>query len=51
MERPRYQVVITDCDHGSVDEEKEEFDGKSNAQNGKCYLLSPRQFLFGGVDQ
>jgi len=25
MERPRYRVVITDCDHGSVEEEKKEF--------------------------
>jgi D-3-phosphoglycerate dehydrogenase len=25
MERPQYQVVITDCDHGSIEEEKEEF--------------------------
>jgi D-3-phosphoglycerate dehydrogenase / 2-oxoglutarate reductase len=25
MERHRYQVVITDCDHGSIEEEKEEF--------------------------
>ena len=24
MERPQYQVVITDCDHGSIEEEKEE---------------------------
>jgi D-3-phosphoglycerate dehydrogenase len=24
MERHRYQVVITDCDHGSIEEEKEE---------------------------
>ena len=27
MERPQYQVVITDCDHGSMEEEKEEFGG------------------------
>jgi D-3-phosphoglycerate dehydrogenase len=27
MERPWYRVVITDCDHGSVEEEKEEFAG------------------------
>ena len=27
MERTRYRVVITDCDHGSVEEEKEEFGG------------------------
>ncbi len=27
MERPRYRVIITDCDHGSVEEEKEEFEG------------------------
>lgn len=25
MERHQYQVVITDCDHGSIEEEKEEF--------------------------
>ncbi len=27
MERPRYRVVITDCDHGSVEEEKDELGG------------------------
>ncbi len=27
MGRPRYRVVISDCDHGSVEEEKEEFGG------------------------
>jgi D-3-phosphoglycerate dehydrogenase len=27
MKNPQYQVVITDCDHGSIDEEKEEFEG------------------------
>jgi D-3-phosphoglycerate dehydrogenase len=26
MERHQYRVVITDCDHGSIEEEKEEFD-------------------------
>jgi len=26
MERFRYQVMITDCDHGSIEEEKEELD-------------------------
>jgi D-3-phosphoglycerate dehydrogenase len=26
MEKNRHQVVITDCDHGSIEEEKEEFD-------------------------
>ena len=25
MEHTKYHVVITDCDHGSIDEEKEEF--------------------------
>jgi D-3-phosphoglycerate dehydrogenase len=31
MERPQYQVVITDCDHGSIEEEKEEF-GRVHAE-------------------
>jgi D-3-phosphoglycerate dehydrogenase len=26
MKNEKYQVVITDCDHGSIDEEKEEFE-------------------------
>ncbi len=26
MERHPYQVIITDCDQGSIDEEKEEFE-------------------------
>jgi D-3-phosphoglycerate dehydrogenase len=26
MQEHKYQVVITDCDHGSIEEEKEEFD-------------------------
>ena len=31
MERYRYRVVITDCDHGSIEEEKEEF-GRMGAE-------------------
>ncbi len=31
MERPQYRVVITDCDHGSVEEEMEEF-GRMGAE-------------------
>jgi len=31
MEQSRYQVVITDCDHGSIEEEKEEL-GKIGAE-------------------
>ncbi len=29
MERPQYQVIITDCDQGSTEEEKEELSGVS----------------------
>jgi D-3-phosphoglycerate dehydrogenase len=31
MEQDRYQVVITDCDHGSIEEEKDEF-GRMGAE-------------------
>jgi D-3-phosphoglycerate dehydrogenase len=31
MEQHRYQVVITDCDHGSIEEEKDEF-GRMGAE-------------------
>jgi D-3-phosphoglycerate dehydrogenase len=31
MEQPRYQVVITDCNHGSIEEEKDEF-GRMGAE-------------------
>jgi len=49
MKEPLYQVVITDCDHGSIQEEQEEFDQigaeliLAQAQEEKDLILSCKE--------